>query len=31
MSVLAATAKDCGVTWTTNYNKAAGHGWSGSP
>ena len=30
LSFLAA-AKDCGITWTTNHNKAAGCGWSLGP
>jgi len=28
ISVLSATAKDCGMTLTTNHNKSAGRGWS---
>jgi len=26
--ILAAATKNCGMTWTTNHNKAAGRGWS---
>jgi len=28
ISILVAAAKDCGITGTTNHNKAAEHGWS---